>query len=284
MKRYAIALAVAIMVTVSVFSETITPQVEWPAFRLEDRIVIHKGFVASYNEAGEYPYWVAYRVEADKLNDRKHKRPGSGAFRPDPAVDTKTAHPLDYKGSGFDRGHLAPAIIFAHDKDALRDSFLMSNIAPQYPALNRGTWAKLESQVRKWARRYSCVAVVTGTIAPFGGTGAPDILGKYNTVKVPQMFYKALMIANGKEIQTIAFVVANSKKPLKNKMACYAVSIDLLEDVTGMDFFPILPDEVEDAAEAKLKPGDWLDDYNPRRDQLIMTAILKRIRQVALTN
>ena len=116
----------------------------WPAYSQKDAIVEHEYYTLRYNEKTEQADWVAYTLKKVNLDNSKFKRTDN--FREDPDVKTKSATLADYKGSGYDRGHLAPAADFAWTKNGMSESFYMSNMSPQQPDFNRGIWKKLEER------------------------------------------------------------------------------------------------------------------------------------------
>lgn len=218
-----------------------------PAGTLNEQVVRHLGYTLSYNEEHELASWVAYTLKVSHLSG-KEKR--SDDFRADPAVRTGSAEPDDYKYSGYDRGHLAPAGDMKWSRKAMSESFLMSNIAPQARAFNAGIWETLESTIRGWARKDSALHIVTGPVL----YGNLQIIGK-NKVTVPEYYYKAVLDAQEPVIKCIAFVIPNrqSSQPLKN----YAISVDSLEAMIKLDLFPGLPDDIENEIEKNLFINQW---------------------------
>lgn len=209
--------------------------VELPAHSLGDDIIRHTAYTFKYNEECEQADWVAYILSAEEVQGT---HPRTDDFRHDPMVTTGSAELSDYQGSGFDRGHLAPAGDMKWSATAMSESFYMSNMSPQRPAFNRGIWKKLEEQVRAWATENGEILVVTGPVLsenlPTVGT---------NKVAIPEYFYKVIVDAKEPGVKGIGFVLANqgSQKPLE----AFAVTIDSVETLTGIDFFPALPDEWE---------------------------------------
>ena len=124
--------------------------------------------------------------------------------------------------------------------------FYMSNICPQNPNLNRGDWNDLEEKSRQWAKKYGAVYIACG---PIYDTKRPKRIGN-NKVAVPHAFYKVILINDKKNPQAIGFIFPNSAghKPLKK----YMVTVDSVEKRTDIDFFPALPDEIENRIEAEL--------------------------------
>lgn len=208
------------------------------------QIVHHEGYSLSYNEAYEQAEWVAYELKKNQLSRNDFERP---YFYVDKKVKTKSAHWRNYKKSGYDRGHLCPAGDRRYSLDAYNETFLTSNISPQKHDFNAGIWNTLEQKVRYWAKKYDGVYVITGGILE---KGLPSI-GE-EKVAIPKFFYKILLDNDNGEIKMIAFLIPHkdSDRPLYE----FVVSVDEIEQKTGIDFFPKLDDAIETKLEAK-------DDY-----------------------
>ncbi|MFY0653231.1 MAG: DNA/RNA non-specific endonuclease [Cyclobacteriaceae bacterium] len=220
----------------------------WPAYTGEDAIVEHSYFTLCYDEKNEQAKWVAYSLTSKNLANAAYKRKDN--FRTDPMVSTESASPTDYKKSGYDRGHLAPAADFTWTEQGLDDSFFMSNMSPQVPGFNRGIWKKLEEQVRDWAEENDKLYIVTGPVIE----KKTKKIGK-NKVSVPQYYYKAILDIEEPELKAIGFLMKNEKS--SKRIMTYAISIDELEEKTGLDFFPILPNELETRLEREVNKGLW---------------------------
>ncbi len=220
----------------------------WPAYDVNDLIVEHEGFTLNYDERNEQASWVAYKIEKTNLDNARFKRKDN--FRADPLVRTGSATPADYRKSGYDRGHLAPAADFTWSETALDHTFFMSNMSPQVPAFNRGIWKKLEEQVRDWTRENGVIYVVTGPIVE----NKKQRIGS-NKVTVPQYYYKAILDIQEPELKAIGFVLDNKKSDAE--LFSFAVTIDRLEEITGLDFFPSIPDDTENKLEASIKVDSW---------------------------
>ena len=210
-----------------------------------------------YRESYELAEWSAYCLERGELAKNASR---TNDFRADPAITTGSASLADYRGSGYDRGHLAPAADFAYAASAMSETFYMSNMTPQAPAFNRGIWQQLEAQVRRWAAEYGRAYVVAGPVldAPASDYAA---IGE-NAVAVPRAFYKVVLLplyADDADAATpddcaallaYAFVIPNEK--CESSFYDYAVPIDAVEALTGIDFFYQLDDALEAALEAGL--------------------------------
>ena len=227
-------------------------------------IVDHGGFVLSYDEDWEQAEWVAYILTGEHLEREWSRRDDN--FRPDPQVTTGSATPFDYRGSGYDRGHLAPFADFAWNAELADATFYMSNISPQDRAFNQGIWRELEELTRDWAKRDGRLYVVTGPVRSRPPLG---YIGREEQVAVPAAFFKVLLDLEEPAQKGIGFVIPNaaSDRPLTE----YMVSIDSVESVTGLNFFPeLMPADLEARIEAAARPGDWPLDrhkYDRRVDQ-----------------
>ncbi len=202
----------------------------------------YNGFTLKYCEELKVSEWVAYELTAEEVSEIRARR--SSRFYADRTIAEQSAEPDDYKGSGYDRGHLAPAADMRFSEDAMRDCFFMTNIAPQTPALNRGPWADLEKEIREWALRDEALLIVTG---PIFLDGEHETIGE-SKVAVPDFFFKVILDAVSPEKKGIAFIMPNSNLPRKvdspaSDFYAYAVPIDTVEEITGIDFFPWLSEE-----------------------------------------
>ena len=215
----------------------------------QEQVIKHEGYTVSYNSDYKIANWVAYELTSKEATSKKNER--SNKFVSDPMVKGATATNEDYTRSGYDRGHMAPAGDMKWSAKAMRESFYLSNICPQKPGLNRGIWKDLEEQARLWAKENGSLLIVTGPVI----TDDLKRLGK-NRVGIPKTFYKVICtITNGKP-EGVGFLFDNKdygKTPLKSMM----IPIDSVEKVTGIDFFPSLPDSIENPMEAYVNDGSW---------------------------
>ncbi|MBN1338586.1 MAG: DNA/RNA non-specific endonuclease [Bacteroidales bacterium] len=191
--------------------------------------VKHQFFHLGYSEEHEQAAWVAYLLTRRMLASPLVSR--SDNFSEDPWVATGSAFPGDYRGSGYDRGHLVPAADMKWSATAMNETFFMSNISPQNHKFNGGPWLTLEEKVREWAMKEDSLIIVTG---PALNKGLAGHIGN-NRVSVPLYFYKVILDLTGPEYKGIAFIMEN-KSGKKNIFDC-AVSIDSAESFTGFDFF-----------------------------------------------
>ncbi|GAB3275375.1 hypothetical protein GCM10027347_48710 [Larkinella harenae] len=223
-----------------------------PAFQPGDDIIRHDGYTLRYREEYEQAEWVSYPLLEDEiLGDAERK---NEQFQPDPLVKTGSALSSDYTRSGYDRGHLAPAGDFKFSQNMMRQTFYMSNISPQVPDFNRGIWKQLEEQIRVWALRDKGLYVVTG---PVLRPGLPTI-GKKNQIAVPDYYYKVILYCNNPEIRMIAFLLKNEASTRSLKQ--FVVTVDEVEKRTGIDFFPKIPDKLEQQLEST-RPTQMIADW-----------------------
>uniref|UniRef100_UPI00404B378E DNA/RNA non-specific endonuclease n=1 Tax=Fulvivirga sp. TaxID=1931237 RepID=UPI00404B378E len=221
----------------------------WPAYDQNDQIIEHEAYALRYNEETEQADWVAYRLMGYKLRKNTTSRTEQ-EFVEDELVRTGSATLEDYRNSGYDRGHFIPAADVSWSVKAMSESFLLSNMSPQLAAFNRGIWMRLENKVRDWALVNRELRVVTGPI--FGKK--PKVIGK-NKVAVPEAFYKIILDITEPEVKALAFIVPHAASD--ENILTFAVSIDEIEQLTGLDFFPLLPADIEKKLESTVNKAPW---------------------------
>lgn len=232
--------------------EEITPQeniehLEYPALLPNEKIISHSGYSFVYSEEHEQAKWIAYELTKEETNSLFER---TDKFLTDPFVSTGTAENSDYADSGYDRGHLAPAADMGWSATAMKESFYFSNMSPQLPGFNRGVWKRLEELMRSWAIDYSAIYIVTGPVLT---AGLPTIGG--NRVSIPNYYYKVILDYTQPEIKAIGFILPNASS--SSALNSFAVSIDEVENTTGIDFFPNLPDDQEVALEKEHCGSCW---------------------------
>ena len=214
-----------------------------PTFNGE--LVKHTHYSLSYSEKHEQAEWVFYEINKERILGLVKR---TDDFRSDKSISTNSASLEDYKSTGYDRGHLAPAEDFSFSTSAMSESFYMSNISPQHPSFNYGIWKDLEDLVRKWGAN-NTLYVVSGPV--FGS--CISTIGS-NNVCIPESYYK--VIYDPSEKKMIAFVMPNEKgiKSLKE----YVCTVADLEKITNIDFFPILEDKLERKLESARHTLKWI--------------------------
>lgn len=209
------------------------------------QLIRHLGYTVSYDADYKTPQWVAWTLTKSEATGTE---PRAKKFKPDPMIRGAKAYTTDYKNSGYDRGHMAPAADMKWSEQAMEESFYMSNVCPQNRNLNRGDWKDLEEQTRDWAQRYGAVSVTAG---PIYTSRTPLRIGA-NRVAVPDAFFKVLLVNYPHHPKAYGFVFAN--KAGSHPLTYYQLTVDEVEKLTSMDFFPALPDEIEQRIEAQ-KPA-----------------------------
>ena len=221
----------------------------YPRAHTGDTILSYTGFHLAYNEQFEQAAWVAYVLTREEIVSGTIERTDN--FRADTSIASGSATPADYRGSGFDRGHLAPAGDMKWDQLAMSQSFLMSNMSPQLPAFNRGIWRKLETEVRNWAMDKDSLYVITGPLFSPGDS----LIGK-NGVGIPGHYFKVLVDLSPPDHDMIAFLLPHSGS--SEELISFAIPVDSLEQISAYDFFAGAPDqEIIEWLEGRIEPGNW---------------------------
>lgn len=211
-------------------------------------ILTNAAYLTGYCEARRNPAWVAFSVGNITI--------GSTAKRPSRFITdtrTKSATHDDYTGSGFDRGHMAPnyAIATRYGQEAQRETFLMSNICPQAPDLNRIWWRLLEEkEANEFAVRMERVWIITGPIFD----AAPKRLR--GGVEVPAAFYRILLDEENGQPRALAFIAPQTATG-RESLDAFLASVRDVEAQTGLDFHPALPKEVQDRLETQRATHLW---------------------------
>jgi len=230
-----------------------------------DDYILHSAMALSYAEPYEQSRWVAHIILPDIIEGAVGR---TNDFREDPKVATGTAVEQDYflkylqpdssyeyDGFGYDRGHLAPSADFRWSKKALSESYYYSNMSPQLADFNREAWAELEALLRSYIYEHpnTQLYVVTGPILQ---KGLPVIERSVNKVAVPKQYFKvALDLKSGRGI---GFIMPNRK--IEAPLETFAVSIDVVEAKTGLDFFSLLEDGKEEGLESTLEKSAWIPE------------------------
>ncbi|HSH47336.1 MAG TPA: DNA/RNA non-specific endonuclease [Halomonas sp.] len=215
------------------------------------RVLRSDGYLVGWSDLRVSPLWVSYELTPVRYPDI--------APRPDFKQDWRTLWPVtptSYRHSGYDRGHLAPnyAIAAVHGPSAQRATFLMSNMTPQKPDLNRRLWQRLEEAVMDhFVPRFGRLQVITGPV--YAEDFIAGALNRVGFSEVPVAFYKILVVP-GESPRALAFVMpqdVRGHEPLDR----YVVSIDEVEALTGLNFMPQLDPTLEAALEAGVNTGGW---------------------------
>lgn len=216
-----------------------------------DKVIVHDGFVSCMSTEFNVPRWVFEKVSYSLLQGATLERPGSYPKDPEyPDLKAKA-----YEASGYDHGHLAPAADFKRDPTLYEESFYMTNMSPQHGCFNQKGWCLLESNVRDWAEKFpgSEFYIFSGSIIS-EDTNDWLCIGDV-TVTVPTAFFKVVAERkNGKFVKGVGFVMANGDVD-GTDVESTRTTIDEIERVTGLNFFPSLTPAVEAKVEAR--EGDY---------------------------
>lgn len=205
--------------------------------------ISHKGFTLFYDADYKTPLWVGWNLTKKETFGNEGR---TDKFLPDPDVNGAKAYTKDYTGSGYDRGHMAPAADMKWDEKAMEESFYLSNICPQNRNLNRGDWNDLEEMSRELAKKYNSIYITCG---PIYDNNSPKRIGN-NKVAVPDAFYKVIFINQKDCTKAYGFIFNNKagSKPMKS----YLVTVDSIEKRVGIDFLPTLDKKTQDILEAEV--------------------------------
>lgn len=222
---------------------------------IEGQILYRTGYVLAHNKETKVADWVSYHLTSEYLEGIEER---TDDFRPD--LDLKPGERselVDYRGSGYDRGHLAPAGDMKRSQRTMSESFLLSNIAPQVgPGFNRGIWQHLESRVREWAREKQSIHVMTGPLYLGEDGSALKNLSELKTigpskVAVPTHFYKIIVTVEPEgEMEAVSFILPNENTS-SNRPPEFVSSVDEIERLTGLDFLNALGDGLEAELESR---------------------------------
>lgn len=235
------------------------------------QVIRRDAYVTCYNHDTRCPNWVAWVLTASKVQgeidrkvwyDENGNAIGISNFSPSMVkgeyiFDGEAENPKpdfsdwDYLPEGGSHGHMCPAADCKFSKAAMNQSFLLTNICVQAEKLNTGSWNKLEMKCREWASRYGRIFIVAGPIFVDGKVSST--MGK-NKIAIPDGFFKVILCMEGKP-KAIGFVYANNNE--KHKMDEAVYSIDEIEKLTGIDFFPQLPNDIEDEIESQSSLNEW---------------------------
>lgn len=232
-----------------------------------EQYVLHSAMALEYSEPHEQARWVAHIILPDIIQGTVFR---SNDFRPDTLIPTGSAVEADYflktmnqnstweyDGFGFDRGHLAPSADFRWSAQALSESYFYSNMSPQLADFNRGRWSELEALLRNYVTTHPDVQlyVVTGPVLE---ADLPVIERGVNRVAIPRHFFKVALDLENR--RAIGFVMPNAKiiYPLEH----FALPVDAVEQLTGLDFFNALPDSLEGVVESSVDKALWLPELS----------------------
>jgi endonuclease G len=234
-----------------------------PSLQAGEELVEHEAMYLAYAEKFEQARWVAHIIPPDVLSGTVFR---TNDFRIDEKVKTGSTEEADYflkklkpdstweyDGFGYDRGHLAPSADFRWSQKALSESYFYSNMSPQLPEFNRGIWGSLEDKIRGYLYGHpnTSLYIVTGPVLK---QGLPVIERSIHKPAIPESYWKVALDPINKK--AIGFILPN--KGSDESLAGFAVPINKIEELTGLDFFAKLPDDEEEKLESQVDVSDWL--------------------------
>ncbi len=204
--------------------------------------LIHRtGYTLAYDARTRNPAWVYEHLTAENLKGNAERH--DFAFKEDESIPKQLRSTLaDYKGSGLDQGHMAPAADHHSSAQAMSDTFFLTNISPQFPYLNRDFWAKLEKHVRDLTQHYSEVDVVTGPLYLPYQEGKRrfvkyQVIGTSN-VAVPTHFFKVVTVKNREgKFESNAYIVPNTFIPPHASIDDFRTTVEKVEKAAGILLF-----------------------------------------------
>jgi endonuclease G len=242
-----------------------------PGFPLAKKsleIVKHSGYAIGFDCENKMPAWTFHVVTPDITFGNVSR---TNDFRPDTTISCGSSDERDYftrelrkdsteifKGFGFDRGHLVPSADFKWSPIGLSETYFYSNMTPQRPQFNRESWAEIEGLVRKIVdAEKKTLYVLT---APIITESLKTVENSVHQIKIPDWHYKVVADLSMDSPRGMAFLMPNRK--CENRPSAYVVSIDSIEKLTGLDFFPNLSDSMELKIESRADFNDWKTQTN----------------------
>jgi DNA/RNA endonuclease G (NUC1) len=227
-------------------------------------LVVRDGYILQHSALDKIPLWVAEHVTKEQLGGGQTR---DDKFRPDPDLKPGSRAELaDYKRSGFDRGHQAPAGNQTTDARLKAETFYLSNMVPQVPRMNQQIWRELEDLARSWTLKFGETYQITGPMfydpaeddpATADGMVSHKAIGK-NLVAVPTHIYKIVLARRtpGGPMEAIAFVIENKAFNRPFRFEKFIQSIEWIERHTGIDFQPAM-DPAQQQALERTVPSMW---------------------------
>lgn len=243
--------------------------VELPALRngANDVFITHSttfngkkvtSFSMEYDKSKKHSRWIAFRF--DNLTKQQNVKRSDEPFAADPSIPTQYQRvQADFGKKGYDRGHLCASADRLYSQEVNEQTFYYTNMSPQRNSFNIGIWLTLEGQVQSWGR--SCTSSDTLYVVKGGTIDKEDQIKGYidndRSKPIPKYYYMALLFKKGDSFKAIAFWMEHTDTQKSLKLSDCALSIDELEEKTGIDFFPSLNDNLENALESTYSLKAW---------------------------
>lgn len=227
------------------------------------KVVNHHNYSLAYSKRRHTPNWVSWQLTCDEVLNKNVGR--SNNFAGDPTVRTRhRVESANYRGTGYDRGHMAPAGDMRFSQQAMEECFYMTNMCPQLHDFNAGCWAALEDTCRKWACSENEIYIVCGPVFKDKRhfERLNDKSERAKRVAIPDGFFKVVLSLREGHEKAIGFVYQHNGQYQSLRQA--ACSVDEVERLTGLDFFSWLPNEMEKQLESKCSLPDWIKDMRKK--------------------
>lgn len=217
----------------------------------EGKLIRHRYFALSYREEHGLADWVAYELTSERVTTSTAD--SLADFHPDPKIAIAgSVTPAGIRLAGYECGHLVAPAEMVFSPDALSESYYMANVVPQAPGFSQSIGKTLVGQTLDWAKKFNHLYVVAGPIM----NGEAKVIEGENQMVIPTAFFRVVLDLHHSEKKAIAFIIPNeaSHKPL----AYFATTIDSVEVMTGIDFFPnLLSKPLEEQLEAHFDLKLW---------------------------
>ena len=226
------------------------------------QVLVQPNWITGFDPRLHMPVWVMYRLSADDLSTRRHR---TQCFRPDPRLNTIVGGSdcASFRRSGMDRGHMVPSADMTRSEQAMVNTYVFSNIAPQYAGFNRTIWRELETRVRDMARRDESLYVISGAIFDYDADGKPDaaasvpLTHNHNGTVHPAIashFYKVVVETAGLKLRVSAWLLRHEDRDVAHKDAermlqQARVPVSTIEAMSGLDLMPLLDRALTETAE-----------------------------------
>jgi endonuclease G len=235
-------------------------------FATGEHLLIQTDYILDYDNDLQVPLWAAYRLTAADIDAKRNR---TECFRPDPRLAQEAAADCaDYDEPIFDRGHLVPNADMTRSEAAMINTYLFSNMTPQYANFNRIIWSRLEGLVRDWAKTRGAIYVISGTIFDRDNDDwrdldeAAEFVAPTLRVAIPTAFYKIIVAPTANSLDSITLLLPHATEKHTgreglNYLETHITSIDRIETLTGVDFFPEFDEQSEEQLEATIAPQLW---------------------------
>jgi len=220
----------------------------WPAYAVDQQVIERLYYTLRYDAAHKQALWVAYAISSDSLQLPLKRQ--KLKLKKDPRIKTRGTVASDFRDKAFKALHLTPVEHFAYSEFALSQLHYTSLFSPVSNHFEKSAWSVLNEQIKTWANQNGQVYIVRGPIFDANPNRTEQA-----SIAIPNAIYTIVLDIQRPEIKALGFILPNGENnlPLSN----YAVTIDEIEQKTGLNFFPTIADELENYLEKEVFLGDW---------------------------